>query len=105
MDSELEPTDLPITISLSADPESRTLLVNLTPPHQPASIIKDAPVKRAPMDICCVIDVSGSMSSDAPIPGDLANGIQAESTGLSVLDLVKHSLRTIIATMKEGRSE
>jgi uncharacterized protein YegL len=41
------------------------------------------------------------MSSDAPIPGDPAKGVQAESTGLSVLDLVKHSLRTIIATMKE----
>ncbi|KZP04940.1 hypothetical protein FIBSPDRAFT_806235 [Athelia psychrophila] len=49
------------------------------------------------MDICCVIDVSGSMGSEAPVPGD---GGAQESTGLSVLDIVKHSLRTIIATMK-----
>jgi Mg-chelatase subunit ChlD len=91
--STLEPANPSVAISLSADPESHILLINLTPPHQPE--------KRAPFDICCVIDVSGSMGSDAPIPGDLAKGIQAESTGLSVLDLVKHSLRTIIATMKE----
>jgi hypothetical protein len=42
------------------------------------------------------------MGSDAPIPGDTAEGGQAERTGLSVLDVVKHSLKTIIATMQEG---
>lgn len=80
----------PVGISLSADHKSSKVLVTLTPP---------AAAPRAPMDICCVIDVSGSMGSEAPVPGD---GGEKERTGLSVLDIVKHSLRTIIATMKSS---
>ncbi|KAF7983162.1 hypothetical protein HWV62_23388 [Athelia sp. TMB] len=78
----------PVGISLSVDHKSSKVLVTLTPP---------AAAPRAPMDICCVIDVSGSMGSEAPVPGD--GGVK-EHTGLSVLDVVKHSLKTIIATMK-----
>jgi hypothetical protein len=92
-----------VTICLSADPELHKLLITLTPPKQPTSLDHGSSANRAPLDICCVIDVSGSMSSEAPIPGDPAKGEQAERTGLSVLDVVKHSLRTIIATMKEGK--
>lgn len=78
---------------MSSDPQSRRVLVTLTPPNTPRD------QKRAPLDICCVIDVSGSMGSDAPVPGEAG---AAESTGLSVLDVVKHALRTIIATMQDG---
>ena len=92
-----------VAISLSADHESRTVLITVTPPKQPVSSINDSHSQRAPLDICCVIDVSGSMGFDAPIPGVPAAGGQVESTGLSVLDVVKHSLRTIISTMKDGK--
>ncbi|KAJ7755490.1 hint-domain-containing protein [Mycena metata] len=81
-------SDLPVGISLSADHKAGQVLITLTPP---------AAAPRAPLDICCVIDVSGSMGTEAPVPGD---GGAQERTGLSVLDIVKHSLRTIIATMK-----
>lgn len=112
IDSEwtaVDPTESesPLGISLSPDPTSKRLLVTLTPPKSPQNVSdkakSDVPAKRAPLDICCVIDTSGSMGSEAPIPGDPAQGSKAESTGLSVLDVVKHSLRTIIATMKKGK--
>jgi hypothetical protein len=99
----VEPADSSVAISLSADPDSQKVLINLIPPKQPTNSIDDSPAHRAPLDICCVIDVSGSMGSEAPIPGDPATGVQLERTGLTVLDVVKHSLRTIIATMKEGK--
>jgi len=50
---------------------------------------------RTPSDICCVLDTSGSMGSEAKILG--ASGT-AESHGLSLLDIAKHGLRTIIKT-------
>jgi len=40
--------------------------------------------------------------SEASIPADFATGKPGESNGLSVLDVVKHSLRTIVTTMQEG---
>ena len=45
--------------------------------------------KRAPVDICCVIDVSGSMGNTATIKN--ANG-NTESNGLTILDIVKHGV-------------
>jgi hypothetical protein len=103
MSTSEEATDPSVAISLSADPESNKLLITLTPPKQPISLYHSSTTNRATLNICCVIDVSGSMGSEAPIPGDPAKGEQVERTGLSVLDVVKHSLRTIIATMKEGK--
>lgn len=43
---------------------------------------------RPPTDVCCVVDVSGSMGVEC------ANG-DAESQGLSVLDVVKHACKTV----------
>jgi len=48
---------------------------------------------RVPVDICCVVDVSGSMGSEATLKN--ADG-DMESHGLSVLDVAKHSVQTII---------
>ena len=53
-----------------------------------------------PCDIVLVIDVSGSMGLDAPVPTN--PGETVERTGLSVLDLVKHAARTILETLNEG---
>ena len=48
---------------------------------------------RVPVDICCVVDVSGSMGAEATLKN--AKG-DTESHGLSVLDVAKHSVQTII---------
>jgi len=47
---------------------------------------------RGPADICCVIDVSGSMTSSASVS-------EAEDAGLSVLDVVKHAVNTITKSL------
>lgn len=52
--------------------------------------------QRAAIDLCCVVDVSGSMCSSASIK---VQGGSVEDMGLSILDVVKHALRTIIAAL------
>ncbi|KAI1260703.1 U-box domain-containing protein [Xylariaceae sp. FL1019] len=58
---------------------------------------------HVPCDIVLVIDVSGSMSVEAPAPAyDDSGAVTKEHYGLSVLDLVKHAAHTIMATLNEG---
>ena len=52
-------------------------------------------VGRTPSDVCCVIDVSGSMGNKAMTK----TGTSVEITGLSLLDVVKHAVKTVIKTM------
>lgn len=52
--------------------------------------------ERKPCELICVIDVSGSMSMEASIQS--AGGV-TESHGLSLLDVAKHGVRTIIKTL------
>lgn len=64
--------------------------------------IKIVPPKgtiRTPVNIILVIDVSGSMSTEAEIK-TISSGI--ERNGLSLLDCVKHSTKTIIKTLNEN---
>lgn len=68
------------------------LLVKVQPPRAPTQDIH-----HVPCDIVLVIDISGSMGSAAPVPGEDTS----EDTGLSVLDLTKHAAFTIIETMDE----
>eukprot|EP01084_Bolivina_argentea_P213745 362931_1 len=56
-------------------------------------------LKRLPLIISCVVDTSGSMGCDAIIKD--ANG-KEESHGLSILDLVKHSIKTIIECLNKN---
>jgi len=49
--------------------------------------------KRLPVNICCVVDTSGSMQLSATIKDDKG---KEESTGITVLQLVKHAIKTII---------
>ena len=49
---------------------------------------------RVPTDIVVVVDVSGSMGMNATTTG-------VESTNLTILDIVKHAVKTIIATLNE----
>ena len=59
-------------------------LVSLIPPNYE---------KKSPADICCVIDTSGSMEDYAKLKN--AQG-QEENQGLTILDVVKHAVKTII---------
>jgi len=52
--------------------------------------------KRAPIDVCCVIDVSGSMGAVATIKNESG---QSESNGLTVLDVVKHGVRAMMEVL------
>ena len=53
-----------------------------------------APAKRDPVAIICVLDISGSMDCECTQTG-------AESVGFTRLDLVKHSVNTIINTLED----
>ena len=76
----------------------KSLLVTITPPREPIAKEKH-PGRRASLDLCLVIDVSGSMDTDAP--GLSEDGKSKSSTGLNVLDVVKHACRTILSTMQD----
>lgn len=79
-----------VALTLHPIPSKDALIVQVQPPRAPATA-----VEHVPCDIVLVIDVSGSMGSPAPIPGEGSG----ESTGLSVLDLVKHAALTIVETL------
>ncbi|RMD44420.1 hypothetical protein DV735_g732, partial [Chaetothyriales sp. CBS 134920] len=84
-----------VTASIHSIPSDRAFYLTCKPPQRPATALK-----HTPCDIVLVIDVSGSMAASAPLP-DLEDGAKEES-GLSVLDLVKHSGRAIIENLNEG---
>jgi Mg-chelatase subunit ChlD len=63
------------------------LLVSVIPPKKG---------ERVACDVCCVIDVSGSMNDEATLKG---TGGDVESYGFSILDIVKHAVRTIIEVL------
>jgi len=64
------------------------------------SLIPEKQGQRRPVDLCCVIDISGSMSSEAAVPTE--NAGKVERHGLTYLDIVKHSIRTIVATLNSA---
>lgn len=74
-------------------PSRDALIVDIEPPKAPIRKIN-----HVPCDIVLTIDVSGSMMSPAPVPGDDTS----EPSGLTVLDLVKHASLAIIETLDEG---
>ncbi|GBG23837.1 Voltage-dependent calcium channel subunit alpha-2/delta-2 [Hondaea fermentalgiana] len=79
-------------VSISKEKEGHAALLTI---HPPGEIDEEV----APHHVCCVIDVSGSMGADASVK-DINGGV--ESSGLSVLDVVKHSISTILATMSDN---
>ncbi|KAK5262955.1 hypothetical protein LTR96_011596 [Exophiala xenobiotica] len=72
--------------------DSDAFIVSIQPPQTSEHL------KRATCDIVLVVDVSGSMSSAAPLP-EADDEDEKEAAGLSVLDLVKHAARTILETL------
>ncbi|EWZ40521.1 hypothetical protein BFJ63_vAg13007 [Fusarium oxysporum f. sp. narcissi] len=85
-------SDKDAILRLEPVPNRKGLLIKIEPPKEPS-----VKIPHVPCDIVLVIDVSGSMVSAAPVPGE-----SDESNGLSVLDLTKHAALTIIESMNEN---
>lgn len=88
-DTPLNESHLPVVISPGCplqcrvtygEPGTNTMMISIQSPERDCS---------APVDICCVVDISGSMGGDAGIAN--AQGVK-ESHGFSYLDIVKHSV-------------
>lgn len=60
------------------------------------SVVPQVGTIRTPSDICCVVDVSGSMGAEAVLKTECGG---STGHGLSVLDIVKHALKTIIRNL------
>jgi hypothetical protein len=77
-------------LKLEAVSSSDHTLISIKPPKQLDG------VTRTPTDVCAVIDVSGSMGSEAKIKTDPG---KSEGFGFTTLDLVKHALATIVESL------
>jgi len=55
--------------------------------------------QRVPVDVCCVVDVSGSMSCKATYEAEDGS---VRDDGLTVLDIVKHAVKTVLKSLKDG---
>jgi Mg-chelatase subunit ChlD len=87
-----------LRIELHPLPEKDGILVSVIPPKQPKP--SSVPLRASSCDIVLVIDISGSMGCEAPVPSNSPS--EREKNGLSVLDLVKHAARTIIESLNEN---
>ena len=90
------PTPPPPLVQIYPLESKDGLIIKIEPPREP----QDSNLNHIPCDIVLSIDVSGSMGTDAPVPRK--RGEEEENYGLSVLDLVKHSAKTILETLDEG---
>jgi hypothetical protein len=80
--------ELALRNDISAGEETYVLASVKTPSGE--GVIREA------SNLVCVIDVSGSMGTEATIQG---SGGTTESHGLSLLDVAKHGVRTILKTL------
>ena len=72
-----------VRVAFVRDAERREVAVEIAP---------TGPAARAPVNVCAVVDVSGSMGELARVKDRTGAEV---SDGLSLLDVVKHALRTI----------
>jgi len=72
------------------DKNEASFLVTIQPPIG---------TEPTPVDICCVVDVSGSMGTEATMQNQEGS---KESHGLSLLDVVKHAVKTVINVLQPG---
>jgi len=84
------------TVDIHPLPSHEGIIVKVSPPESPTRLKAD----HVPCDIVLVIDISGSMGVDAPVP--TKPGEVEERNGLSVLDLVKHASLTIVESLNEN---
>jgi Mg-chelatase subunit ChlD len=86
--------DRGVGVTLSAVPtpggpaDEITVLATVQPPLG---------TQRTPSDVCCVVDVSGSMGAEATMQ-NATGGLEAH--GLSLLDVVKHAVTTVISVLE-----
>mmetsp|Transcript_26657 Transcript_26657/g.61315 ORF Transcript_26657/g.61315 Transcript_26657/m.61315 type:complete len:493 (+) Transcript_26657:75-1553(+) len=80
-----------INEDLTQGAEDVPILFRISSPEQRADGRESVPT-----DIVCVIDISGSMGTLATIQS--ASGV-VESNGLTLLDVAKHGVRTVIASL------
>jgi hypothetical protein len=88
-----------LRLGLSSDAGGSSIYATVLPPVHPGA--DGTPSKRAPVDLCCVIDVSGSMDDNAAVPSEQDKPL--EVTGLNVMDVTKHAMKTIIASLGDGK--
>lgn len=81
-------------LGLDIHPLPDGVIISVHPPKAPS---KD--IRHVPCDITLVIDVSGSMCEEAPVPTE--NPSEKERNGLTVLDLTKHAALTILETLNK----
>merc|ERR1719230_1376366 len=69
-------------------------------PSSPPTLARTASGKamRAPTDVCCVVDISGSMSQEATYEDENEN---VKSDGLTYLDIVKHAVKTVMHILND----
>ena len=76
-----------VGLRVTTDAEAGLVMVEVAPFSAP---------ERTPVDICAVVDVSGSMGRPANIKDE--RGAEMND-GLTVLDIVKHGLRTVVSSL------
>lgn len=54
--------------------------------------------QRVPADVCCVVDISGSMGSLATYENEDGS---TESDGLTILDIVKHAVKSVMHLLSD----
>jgi Mg-chelatase subunit ChlD len=85
------------TTQTTTEPREDAVVTVMT--HNNDALIRIKPLsltKRTPVSIAAVIDISGSMGEEAKFKNERG---AIESDGLSILDIVKHAVLTMIATM------
>jgi hypothetical protein len=89
-----------ITESLGPEPEISTFSESIPGDSQRILLQFSCPDQeyRSPIAVCCVIDTSYSMSTEATLG---SNG-GSENCGLCILDIVKHSVHTVIKSLQSG---
>lgn len=96
MTSLAAPLTGPLTLSVLHHVASGNAVVRVIPPVDAARLTaENLPV--LPLDVVCVIDVSGSMSDSATVQDESG---KTESHGLCILDVVKHATATIGAMLR-----
>eukprot|EP01125_Pyxidicula_operculata_P002073 TRINITY_DN12025_c0_g1_i1.p1 TRINITY_DN12025_c0_g1~~TRINITY_DN12025_c0_g1_i1.p1 ORF type:complete len:813 (-),score=221.78 TRINITY_DN12025_c0_g1_i1:118-2556(-) len=98
---ELDPLNIPQQLGVEmeiVDDASIVPRLSVTTKENMAniSVVPPRKTKRVPCNVCCVVDVSGSMGSEATLKDNKGN---TEYYGLSVLDVVKHAVKSIIENL------
>lgn len=78
--------------------ESNKVTVKSYPEIQVKTLQTEKLERREPVSLCCVIDISGSMSSGTTCPSK--SGV-VEDYGFNILDLVKYAVEVVIESMND----